>query len=135
MSAEPCDPPGGVCFAALMPHAPILVPDVGRDALEPVAACASALKTVAARLSAKHVDGVVVVSPHSPRRAGAFGVWSGSRLRGDFSQFGAVEAFVDLPNDLQLTGELVVQARQLGLQLWEIPSQPLDHGALVPLWY
>jgi aromatic ring-opening dioxygenase LigB subunit len=135
MSAEPSRRAGGVFFAALMPHAPILIPDVGREAPKPAAASVDALKNVAARLANRPLDAVVVISPHSPRRLGTFGVWSGSRLCGNFAQFGAPQAAVDLPNDTAFAAELKLQAGQVGLQTWEIPVQTLDYGALVPLWY
>jgi aromatic ring-opening dioxygenase LigB subunit len=118
-----------------MPHAPVLVPDVGRDALESAAASAAALQAVAGRLVERSPAAVVLISPHSPRKPRAFGVWTGDRLRGSFAGFGAPEAAVDLRNDLALVAELEAQARRAGLQTWQIPPRPLDHGALVPLWY
>lgn len=42
---------------------------------------------------------------------------------------------MDLPNDLELAAEIAVQALVAGTRTWEIPRGPLDHGALVPLWY
>src|SRR5215471_3661620 len=129
MSAEPFEARGGVLFAALMPHAPILVPEVGREKLQTVATSAAGMKTAAARLIAKQPQSVVVISPHSPRKSGAFGLWGGSRLWGNFHQFGAPSTEVELPNDLRLRAEVIVQARQMGLRTWDIPNEPLDHGA------
>src|SRR5262245_44488621 len=135
MSAEPAERAGGIHFAALMPHAPILVPGVGRERLQTAAASAAAMKSAAARLLAKQPQSVVVISPHSPRMSGAFGLWGGACLWGSFHQFGAPSTDVELPNDLRLRAEVIVQARQIGLRTWDIPNEPLDHGALVPLWY
>jgi len=126
---------GGVLFAALMPHAPILIPLVGGEERKASAATTAALQRAVTRLVARNPDAVLVVSPHAPRRLGAFGLWSGNRLRGNFERFRAPEAAVDLPNDLALGAELKLQMRRCGLQTWEIPSQCLDHGALVPLWH
>jgi pyruvate formate lyase activating enzyme len=135
MSVAPSERAGGIHFAALMPHAPILVPEVGRERLQTMGASVAAMKTAAARLIAEQPQSVVVISPHSPRKSGAFGLWNGSQLRGSFHQFGAPSAEVELPNDLRLRAEVIVQARQMGLRTWDIPGEPLDHGALVPLWY
>jgi len=118
-----------------MPHAPILVPEVGRERLQPAAASVAAMKLAATRLAARQPQAVVVISPHSPRKSGAFGLWGGSRLWGSFHQFGAPSVVVELPNDLRLRAEVIVQARQMGLRTWDIPNESLDHGALVPLWY
>jgi aromatic ring-opening dioxygenase LigB subunit len=94
-----------------------------------------AMARLASRLLALRPGGITLISPHSPRQARAFGLWSGSSLRGSFGEFGAPEVSVALPNDLALTAELKTQAGKAGLPTWEIPSAPLDHGALVPLWY
>ncbi len=118
-----------------MPHAPILIPEVGHERLQSAAATVAGMKVAAARLTSRQPQALVVISPHSPRRPGAFGFWSGGRLRGSFAQFGAADTVVDLPNDLRLRAELIVEARRMGLQTWDIPDQPLDHGSLVPLWY
>ena len=131
MSTGPSESEAGILFAALMPHAPILVPEVGRERLQPAAASVAAMKLAATRLAARQPQAVVVISPHSPRNSGAFGLWGGSRLWGSFHQFGAPSTVVELPNDVRLRAEVIVQTRQMGLQTWDIPNEPLDHGALV----
>ena len=118
-----------------MPHAPVLIPRVGRRELKLTASSVAAMRVAAARLRRGRPEAVVVISPHSPRRRGAFGIWNGSRLWGDFGQFGVPDAIIELPNALSLMAECNTQARYVGVRTWEIPAQPLDHGALVPLWY
>jgi len=135
MSADPTKPGHGVAFASFMPHAPVLVPGVGHESLTPAAATVVGMKLAATRLNTTQPQAVVVISPHSPRRPGAFGVWTSSHLRGNFGQFGAPLVALDFSNDLALVAELQRQALLAGLQVWQIPPQPLDHGALVPLWY
>ena len=63
-----------IAFAGLMPHAPILVPDVGRERLAEVSATVRAMTTVSRRAIASQPDTIVLISPHSPRQSGAFGV-------------------------------------------------------------
>lgn len=126
---------GRVIFAALLPHAPILIPQIGGEDLKATRASVAAMKTVAVRLNSMQPGAVVIISPHSPRRFGAFGLWSGKRLYGDLRHFGAGDIALDILNGLDLASELKVQARSRGIATWAIPSQPLDHGVLVPLWY
>lgn len=127
---------GQVTFGALLPHAPILVPDVGRGNARAAEATMAAMVRVAARLVAGNPGGVIIISPHSPRKRGAFGIWSDEELQGSFAVFGASSACVKLPNDLSLKTELASQMQDVGLSVWDIPGgEPLDHGALVPLWY
>ena len=135
MSPGALDVENGIIFAVLMPHAPILVPEVGRRETGTAIASVRAMRIVAERLECRRPAIVVVISPHSPRKPHAFGIWAGNRLLGSFSQFGAPQASVTLPNALRLVKSLEGQAGRLGLPMWEISAISLDHGALVPLWY
>ena len=118
-----------------MPHAPILVPGVGRDRLAEVAATAQAMATVSRHLLAAQPDTVVLVSPHSPRQPGAFGIWQTRKLRGSLEMFGSPEDRVDLPLDRAFAERLEATAARRELRTWQITGQPLDHGAVVPLCY
>jgi AmmeMemoRadiSam system protein A len=124
-----------VVSAVLMPHAPILVPPVGGARGESAALSCRAMRDVAKRVVALKPDAIVLVSPHSPRKAGAFGMWSDDVLEGSFDQFGAPAARVKLPNDRRLVGAIVAEAAVRNVETWSIRHQPLDHGALVPLWF
>jgi AmmeMemoRadiSam system protein A len=80
-------------------------------------------------------EALVLISPHAPRRARAFGVWAGERLQGSLAQFGAAGAQVSLPNDTEMARAIVTEAKSRDLSTWMIQDQALDHGALVPLWF
>jgi len=126
---------GPIAFAGLMPHAPILVPGVGGERLADAAATADAMTAVARRAVASHPECVVLISPHSPRQPGAFGVWQTPRLRGSLAAFGAPEDRVDLPLDRPFADRLETEAARRQLRTWRIGGEPLDHGATVPLCY
>ncbi len=116
-------------FSGLLPHPPIVVPEVGGARLDQCRATYEACREFAARLVARKPERCFLISPHSPRRHGAFGVWGGARLAGDFHQFGAPETKVNLPNDRDLATRL----EREDAPLWTIPPDDLDHGAAVPL--
>ena len=122
-------------FAGLMPHAPVLVPGVGGESLARVEGTARAMGVVAEHALAARPDTLVVVSPHSPRRPHAFGLWHTPRLSGSLGRFGSPGDRVDLPLDRAYTDRLEREAAHLGLRTWRIVGEPLDHGALVPLCY
>lgn len=125
----------GVVIAALMPHAPVLVPAVGGARLSKVAATLRAVREVARRVVAANPESLVAVSPHSPQRAGSFGLWTGHSLDGTLAQFGAPEARVRFPIDQALSAAIAAEAAGRGVATWEISGRPLDHGAVVPLWF
>ncbi|MCP3958083.1 MAG: hypothetical protein GY719_09540 [bacterium] len=123
-------------FCGLLPHPPIIVPEVGRERLEECRSTERACRDFADRMMATRPDRLFMVSPHSPRRGGDFGLWTGERLRGDLGRFGAPGSNIDLPNDPMLANSLRAAAYSDGLGTWSISgSEPLDHGAVVPLWF
>jgi AmmeMemoRadiSam system protein A len=126
---------GLVVCAALMAHAPILVPEVGGERAQAARASCQAMREAAACLTATKPDALVLISPHSPRKRRAFGLWSGERLRGSLAQFGAGGAEVVLPNDSLLAGAIKAEADRRDLATWWIAEPMLDHGAVVPLWF
>ena len=116
--------------AGLLPHAPIVVPDVAPSAAASCERTTAACRELAADFVAAEPARLVLVSPHAPRADSGFGVWSGRRLHGDLSAFGLPSARVDLPAD----PDFVAQLRSEGTS-WDIPPGPLDHGAVVPLQF
>ena len=124
-----------VVCAVLMPHAPVLVPDVGGKKGDEARASSQAMRDAAERVMGSRPEALVLISPHSPRQPRAFGVWAGEELHGSFAQFHAPDAQVSLPNDTQLANAIIAEAKVRGLATWMIDDQPLDHGALVPLWF
>lgn len=127
---EPRSNASRALLAGLLPHAPIVVPDVAPGAAASCERTTAACRELAADIVAAAPARVVLVSPHAPRAESGFGVWSGSRLRGDLSAFGLPSARVDLPTDPELVALLRKEETT-----WDIPPDPLDHGAVVPLHF
>ena len=107
-----------------MCHAPIVVPAVGRGEARNCRRTTRAMREIAARVIEAKPDRIVLLSPHSPRRHGSWGIWKGPRHRGDLGAFRAPEIAVDLPDAPEVND---------ALGLPTIPAAPLDHGAMVPL--
>ncbi len=122
-------------LACLMPHPPVVAPGVGRGREEEAASTVRAMRSLAASVVDWDPDVLAVVSPHSPRRAGAVGIWGGERLSGTLGRFGARQAAVDFPVGKAFAAALRKQSRTGGLRWWEIGGEELDHGAVVPLLF
>lgn len=113
------------CFSALMCHAPIVIPEVAGSEAGRCVATTAAMRAVARRAVASRPDRIALVSPHSPRRRHGWGAWTG-RHQGDLRQFRAPGLRVDLPDSPEVAQ--AVGAAPIG-------GEPLDHGAMVPLWF
>ena len=133
--AVPETSPGAIVFALLMPHAPVLVPGVGGSRGRAAATSGCAMREAAERMMRAQPQDVVLISPHSPCKPGAFGLWADDFIDGSFAEFGTPQAAVSLPNDRALVDGIVEAAHARGVPTWFIPDRRLDHGALVPLWF
>jgi len=121
-------------LAILLPHAPILVPEVAGERLADCRTTVEAMRVAARRLVAVRPDAVVLVSPHAERRPHAFAITSGG-VSGSLARFGATRASVRLPGDAAFTATLRESAEARGIATASLPAAQLDHGSVVPLWY
>ena len=127
--------PSMIALAALMPHPPILIPEIGKGRLHEVNNTLLAMRKLAAQMEAFKPDLLIVLSPHSIREPGRFAVWKPNPLLGDFSDFGAPQVGINLPNGLAFAQALEVELQGTSLDYESISHSPLDHGACVPLYF
>ncbi|HEX3086317.1 MAG TPA: hypothetical protein VHP99_17420, partial [Pyrinomonadaceae bacterium] len=69
-------------FAGIVPHPPIMVPEVGRDAIAEVRASIEAMAELTQRLIDVQAETVVIISPHGPLKREAFIAYDGPQLHG-----------------------------------------------------
>jgi len=129
---------------ALMPHPPIMVPEVGRGELAKIASTVTAAEQAAGALMEKNPQTVVIITPHGPVFRDAVSISVHPRLRGTLAAFGAPDVALGFETDGLLARMIIRQAQRLGINLVELTddlaktyrfSLELDHGALVPLYY
>jgi hypothetical protein len=105
----------GAFAGAVVPHAPVLLPDIGgRSGVE----ARDRIQLACDKIDTHHADVVIVVSPHG-RRAGVY-----ARGTGFETSFGGPEVRLDVPTDANGAESL---ARTGGVALME---DELDHGAV-----
>jgi len=127
---------GSVVFAGIAPHPPLLVPEVGGPRIERVADSQRALREFSRRLVDTNPETVIVISPHSPLDSRVFTARSTATLTGDFREFSAPGVKLTFPNDLEMIDAIKGAAANESLAFRELDRDyPLDHGALVPLYY
>lgn len=129
---------------ALMPHPPIMVPEVGREECKKVQATISAAQQVAETVKKLGVQTVLIMTPHGPVFRDAIGISVYPRLKGSLANFRAPEVVLGYETDGQLVRHILRKAEHLGINTMEITdevantyrfSMELDHGAMVPLYY
>jgi AmmeMemoRadiSam system protein A/AmmeMemoRadiSam system protein B len=124
-----------IVFAGIVPHPPIMVPEVGREAADEVRGSIDAMRDFTARLIESGAKTVVMISPHAPLDARAFVAYQDSILYGDFANFRAPETKVEAPLDEELLQAIVHAAAGQGYEVIGIKGYELDHGTAVPLYF
>jgi AmmeMemoRadiSam system protein A/AmmeMemoRadiSam system protein B len=126
---------GSLVFAGIAPHPPIMVPEVGREAIAEVRGSIEAMREFTERLIACGAETVVLVSPHAPLEARSFVAYQDAQLYGDFANFRAPETRVEAALDEELLGAISRAASEQSYKVIGIRGYELDHGTIVPLYF
>ncbi|HVG33527.1 MAG TPA: AmmeMemoRadiSam system protein A [Pyrinomonadaceae bacterium] len=124
-----------IVFAGIAPHPPIMVPEVGREAIAEVRGSIDAMRLFTERIIASGAESVVLISPHAPLDARAFVAYNDAQLYGDFANFRAPQATVEAPLDQELFEAIGAVAAEKDYAVVGIKGYDLDHGTAVPLYF
>jgi AmmeMemoRadiSam system protein A/AmmeMemoRadiSam system protein B len=122
-------------FAGIAPHPPIMVPEVGRDAVAEVNDSIAAMAALTERVIASGAETVVIISPHAPLEPNAFVAYDGPQLYADFANFRAPTATAHAALDDVLLNEITRASAEQNLVVMRIQGYDLDHGTAVPLYF
>lgn len=132
----------GTCY--LMPHPPIIVPEIGRGEEARAQRTIDAMEEVTRHLAVQRPEAIVVITPHGPMFRDAMAVGVQRDFSGDFSNFGQPQVKLSFPGHRGLAFNIMREAVGEGIPAIAIDdatrkrygiSSGLDHGALVPLYF
>lgn len=128
---------GKIIKAYMVPHPPIIVPEVGRGQEAPAIATINAYKTIAKQIRELAPDVIILTTPHGPVYGDYIHISPDPVLSGDFRGFGAPGVRLSFQNDGRLLDNIVKKAQEAGIEAGTLMQTEkfLDHGALVPLYY
>src|SRR5712691_9697941 len=121
-------------FAGIAPHPPIMVPEVGREAIAEVRSSIDAMAALTERVIRSEAETVILISPHAPLEPDAFVAYDGPQLYADFANFRAPTATVHAELDEELLKEITRAAAESVFEVVRIRGD-LDHGTAVPLYF
>jgi AmmeMemoRadiSam system protein A/AmmeMemoRadiSam system protein B len=124
-----------IVFSGIAPHPPIMVPEVGREAIAEVRGSIDAMAELTRRLIQSGAETVVLISPHAPLSADAFVSYNSKPLYGDFANFRAPATTVEFPLDEELLAAIVNAAAGENYEVPALENYDLDHGTAVPLYF
>lgn len=132
----------GWLWAALMPHPPILIPEIGCGRQKNAEATLLGIKKIIDRLYGDGQqpplipDKLLVLSPHQPYASSMLYANTASAMSGSFGPFGAANVRLSMKNSSDTLSRLVRHIEQF-LPVVQQSSEDLtrDHGSLVPLYF
>ncbi len=126
----------GILRAYVVPHPPIVLPEIARGEEAKIAATARSMKQVAKEIAELAPDTIILSSPHAPAYRDAFFLSASKRDEGNMGNFGFPQLKQSLENDLLLVSKILEEAEQEQLTVFaDSRSNKLDHGSLVPLYF
>lgn len=123
--------------AVMVPHPPLIIPDVGRGQEKAIQATIDAYHEAAKKIASWKPDTVVVVSPHSIMYADYFHMSPGAEASGNFGQFRAPQVKIQVQYDTELVEILSreAEAREIPAGTMGERDSRLDHATMIPLWF
>lgn len=123
--------------AFIVPHPPIILPEVGKGEEKKVSSTVNSYREVARRIADIKPDTIILTSPHSIMYSDYFHISPGKSAKGDFDRFGAKSVSFEVEYDEEFVEALEASAEREGVEAGTLGEKDasLDHGTLVPLYY
>ncbi len=126
-----------ILAAFMVPHPPMIVPDVGRGSEAQIEETTRAYEQAAKEIAALKPETIIITSPHSVMYSDYFHISPGRGAKGSFADFGAPRVSFNETYDEDLLNEICLLAteRQFPAGTLGERSSRLDHGCMVPLYF
>jgi AmmeMemoRadiSam system protein A/AmmeMemoRadiSam system protein B len=123
--------------AFIVPHPPLIIPEVGKGEEKKVSNTVSSYHEIAKRIAALKPDTIVLTTPHSIMYSDYFHISPGGSAKGNFGQFGAKNVAFSVNYDEEFVNTLEAQAEREGVEAGTLGEKnpELDHGTMVPLYF
>ena len=121
----------------MLPHPPIILPEVGRGEEKKISATDEAYRRAAAFIGNLAPETIVLISPHSVMYADYFHISPGESAKGDMRRFRAPQVEILADYDSAFAAALSESASRAGFPAGTLGERnpELDHGTMIPLYY
>jgi len=126
-----------IIAAYMVPHPPLIIPEVGRGGEAQIEETKIAYERVAEEIAEIEPETIIISSPHATMYADYFHISPGNAATGSFSRFGADKVKFIEEYDTTLVSEIEKRAKKISFPagtLGEV-DRDLDHGTMVPLFF
>jgi AmmeMemoRadiSam system protein A/AmmeMemoRadiSam system protein B len=128
----------------LMPHPPIIIPEVGRGEEEKISSTSDSLHKLGKEIADKKPSTIIVVTPHGTMFQDAIALAYDDILKGSLKNFGVPQVSLNIDINKVLTSRIFELSMQEDIPAVMASNELLrqynasigiDHGALVPLYF
>jgi len=126
-----------IVAAYMVPHPPMIIPQVGRGSEQQVAKTIRAYEAVAAEIAGIRPETIIITSPHAVLYADYFHIAPGEGATGDFGSFRAPEVRFAEKYDTEMVKAICALAKEKDFPAGTLGERDrhLDHGTMVPLYF
>lgn len=127
----------GIKAAYMVPHPPLIVPEVGKGEENKIRDTIHAYEEAAQEIGRQKPDTIVLISPHQVMYADYFHISPGKGAKGDLGNFRAGNVKFEVSYDMDFVEELCLLANRRGFPAGTLGEREkkLDHGTMVPLYF
>jgi len=127
----------GILAAVMVPHPPLIVPEVGRGEEEKIKDTIRGFTKATELIARLKPETIVIISPHSAYYSDYFHISPGKSASGDLGKFGARQVTFDIRYDTEFVAELEKRAHRENVEAGTMGEREksLDHATAVPLYF
>lgn len=122
-----------IVFAAIVPHSPLLTPNVGKEHQQHLQKTIEAYQKIEQALYVAKPETIVVISPHAPRFPDSFSATMAAKFTGNLKSFGDFSTTVSAKGDFMIIDHINRKMRQEKIPFTLTPAEELDYGITIPL--
>lgn len=128
----------------IMPHPPILIPEIGQGSEHVCDSTLEGLDKLAKEVKSIKPKTIIVITPHGPVFSDGLAIGYEQRLVGNLGSFGHDEISISKDNNLKLVDKIIYEGGKIGVNCLKLDkksadyygiSSDLDHGTIVPLYF
>lgn len=122
--------------ASLLPHSPLLIPEIGRANHALLNKTSVAYQQVAAEMKEAGIETVVIISPHGLSQENNFTLNVAPEMRLNFKDFGFIQRKNFLLGDSLLADQIKKHLGEIGAEtkLKLVSEADLDYGSAIPAY-
>lgn len=124
-----------ILAAVVVPHPPIILPEVGRGEENKIRETSDAYKKISEKIVELNPDTIIITSPHSIMYADYFHISPGKTAEGNMAQFRAGQVELKINYDEEFVKKLSGAAMNGNIPAGVLGERNsnLDHGTMIPL--